>query len=111
MRWCEVTSARVVNRLAAMGSNSSKAYQMQIIAEHGFNVPETLITSDPEAVHEFRRRHRKIVYKSISGVRSIVLDDRLRSVQPGLSAAMADVVVSSVAKRTSPDSGRFRPPR
>ena len=72
MRWCELTSARVVNRLAAMGSNSSKAYQMQIIAEHGFNVPETLITSDPEAVHEFRRRHRTIVYKSISGVRSIV---------------------------------------
>jgi hypothetical protein len=86
MRWCEVTSARVVNRLAAMGSNSSKAYQMQIIAEHGFNVPETLITSDPEAVHEFRRRHGKIVYKSISGVRSIV-----QQLSDGDLARLADI--------------------
>lgn len=72
MRWCEVTSARVVNRLAPMGSNSSKPYQLQLIRELGFAVPETLITSDPDAVLEFRRTHGRVVYKSISGVRSIV---------------------------------------
>lgn len=77
MRWCEVTPARVVNRIAPMGSNSSKSYQAQLILQQGFAVPETLITNDPDAVREFLREHGRLIYKSISGVRSIVktLDD------------------------------------
>jgi hypothetical protein len=71
-RWCEISSARVVNRVAPMGSNSSKPYQAQLIRRYGFEAPETLITNDPEQVLEFRNRHKKIIYKSISGVRSIV---------------------------------------
>ena len=71
-RWAEISPARVVNRVAPMGSNSSKPYQAQLIQRHGFEVPETLITTDPHAVLEFRARHGKIIYKSISGVRSIV---------------------------------------
>jgi glutathione synthase/RimK-type ligase-like ATP-grasp enzyme len=35
-------------------------------------VPETLITNDPELVRAFRARHGRVIYKSISGVRSIV---------------------------------------
>ncbi|MGH9902587.1 MAG: ATP-grasp domain-containing protein, partial [Pyrinomonadaceae bacterium] len=70
--WCEITPARVVNRLAPMGSNFSKPYQAQIIRAHGFATPETLITNDPELVREFRARHRRVIYKSISGVRSVV---------------------------------------
>jgi glutathione synthase/RimK-type ligase-like ATP-grasp enzyme len=38
----------------------------------GFAVPETLITTDPGAAAEFWERHDKVVYKSLSGVRSIV---------------------------------------
>jgi glutathione synthase/RimK-type ligase-like ATP-grasp enzyme len=77
VRWCDVAPGRVVNRAAAQSSNSSKPYQAQLIAAHGFDVPETLVTNDPEAVHEFRRRHGRVIYKSISGVRSVVrlLDD------------------------------------
>jgi hypothetical protein len=71
-RWSEICDARVVNRMAPMGSNSSKPYQAQLIRRYGFYVPETLITNDPEQVLAFRQRHKRIIYKSISGVRSIV---------------------------------------
>ena len=70
--WMEVTAARVVNRSSAMGSNASKPYQAQLIRRCGFNIPETLITNLPEAVLEFNGKHKKIIFKSMSGVRSIV---------------------------------------
>lgn len=70
--WIEIAPGRVVNRAAAMGSNSSKPYQAQILSACGFDVPETLVTNDPELVHEFLARHRRVVFKSISGCRSIV---------------------------------------
>jgi glutathione synthase/RimK-type ligase-like ATP-grasp enzyme len=78
MRWCEIGPARVVNRASHMGSNYSKPYQAQLIREQGFAVPETLITNDPNLVHEFRNRHKRVIYKSISGIRSIVqtLEDK-----------------------------------
>jgi glutathione synthase/RimK-type ligase-like ATP-grasp enzyme len=71
-RWAEISPARVVNRVAPMGSNFSKPYQAQLIKRYGFEVPETLITNDPELVCAFRARHGRVIYKSISGVRSIV---------------------------------------
>jgi predicted ATP-grasp superfamily ATP-dependent carboligase len=70
--WIEISRARVVNRAAPQGSNFSKPYQGQLILEQGLSVPETLITNDPELVREFRERHGRVIYKSISGVRSIV---------------------------------------
>lgn len=72
LRWLEITPARVVNRCRPMGSNSSKPYQAQLIAQHGFAIPETLITNDPALVREFHAQHGRVIYKSISGVRSIV---------------------------------------
>lgn len=77
VRWMEVSSARVINRCAPMASNSSKPYQAQLIREQGFLVPETLITNDPDLVRAFRAEHGRVIYKSISAVRSIVqeLDD------------------------------------
>jgi len=76
-RWFEVADSRVVNRCDPQGSNGSKPYQAQLIAAHGLRVPETLITNDPEAALAFRETHGAVIYKSISGVRSIVkeLDD------------------------------------
>lgn len=71
-RWCEITPARVVNRMAPMGSNASKPYQAQMITRRGFLTPRTLITSDPDTARAFVIEHRRVVYKSISGVRSIV---------------------------------------
>lgn len=70
--WADVTPARVVNRYTAMGSNFSKPYQAQLIRAAGFAVPETLVTNDPELVQAFHARHGRLIYKSISGQRSIV---------------------------------------
>jgi glutathione synthase/RimK-type ligase-like ATP-grasp enzyme len=70
--WLEMTSARVVNRLSSMASNGSKPYQAGLVQRFGFDTPETLVTSDPAQVGAFQRRFGDVVYKSISGVRSIV---------------------------------------
>jgi RimK-like ATP-grasp domain len=70
--WAELTEARVVNRPSAQASNASKPYQAQLIAGAGFRTPETLITDDPEQVLDFRARHGALIYKSMSGVRSVV---------------------------------------
>ncbi len=72
MRWMEIAPALVINRCAPMATNSSKPYQAQLIREHGFRVPETLITNDPDLVRGFRARHGRVIYKSISAIRSIV---------------------------------------
>ncbi len=74
----------VVNRPFRMASNNSKPYQMEVIRAHGFDVPETLITTDPDAALTFVERCGRVIYKSISGVRSVVqslgADDRARLV-------------------------------
>lgn len=70
--WSELTPALVVNRIEAMAGNSSKPYQALQIRSSGFEVPDTLITTDPAAAAEFWERHGTVVYKSVSGVRSIV---------------------------------------
>lgn len=72
MSWYEVAPARVANRSRSQGSNFSKPYQAQLIRRHGFSIPETLITNDPERAREFIARHGEAIYKSISGIRSIV---------------------------------------
>lgn len=73
-RWLEVSPGRVVSRYSAMGSNGSKPYQAQLIRAFGFKTPETMVTNDPEAVIDFWHRHGRIIYKSISGQRSIVTE-------------------------------------
>ena len=70
--WTELSSALVVNRLSAMASNGSKPFQSRIIHAQGFETPDTLVTTDPDAVREFWLRCGTVIYKSISGVRSIV---------------------------------------
>jgi glutathione synthase/RimK-type ligase-like ATP-grasp enzyme len=64
----------IVNRPVAGGSNHSKPYQSTLIAEAAIAVPDTLVTSDRLAAREFAERHGRVVYKSISGVRSIVAE-------------------------------------
>jgi glutathione synthase/RimK-type ligase-like ATP-grasp enzyme len=69
--WLEVTSARVVNRTSVNDTNNSKPYQALIIRQH-FDIPATLVTNDPERAQAFRDDFREVIYKSISGERSIV---------------------------------------
>jgi hypothetical protein len=74
--WMDVAPGRMLNRPSAMASNHSKPYQAHAIQACGFLTPETLITTDPEAATTFIearwRQEREVIYKSISGVRSIV---------------------------------------
>ena len=70
--WTELSSALVINRLSLMASNGSKPYQSRIIQAHGFRIPDTLITTDPDAARQFWLQYGGVVYKSTSGVRSIV---------------------------------------
>jgi glutathione synthase/RimK-type ligase-like ATP-grasp enzyme len=72
LRWLDVSPARILNRPEAMASNASKPYQCQLIEASGLTVPPTLITTDPLAVEAFHRRHDRLIYKSISSIRSIV---------------------------------------
>ena len=85
--WLALTPALVVNRPAAMASNASKPYQLEIIRQHGFAVPETLLTTDPRAVEAFWAQHGTLIYKSISGHRSIV--SRLGAAHGGRLADVA----------------------
>jgi RimK-like ATP-grasp domain len=79
--WADLTPARVLNRPSDMASNHSKPYQLALLRAAGFDVPATLVTTDPDAVLDFWERHGRLIYKSTSGERSIVsqLRDRHRS--------------------------------
>jgi RimK-like ATP-grasp domain len=72
MSWADLAPAYVVNRPAAMATNTAKPYQALFIQAAGFAVPATLITTDPNAVRDFWAEHATVIYKSLSGVRSIV---------------------------------------
>jgi glutathione synthase/RimK-type ligase-like ATP-grasp enzyme len=62
----------VINPPTAMAVNNSKPYQLRLIAGFGFDVPQTLVTTDPSAVRAFAAQHGRLIYKSVSGTRSIV---------------------------------------
>jgi hypothetical protein len=70
--WLELTPAQVINRLTAMAVNNSKPLQACMIRSLGFDIPDTLITTDPSTAQEFWEKHGTVIYKSISSVRSIV---------------------------------------
>jgi len=54
-------------------SNQSKPYQALSIREAGFRIPRTLITSDSEAARRFIEEcGGNVIFKSLSGIRSIV---------------------------------------
>ena len=65
-------AATVINRPAAGRSNLAKPFQLAALAAAGLATPATLVTTDPSAARAFLDRHRRIVYKSISGIRSVV---------------------------------------
>jgi len=85
--WLETTAARVVNRPSAMLANGSKPYQLELIRREGFSIPDTLVTTDPDAAAQFLARHGQVIYKSISGVRS-----RVSRLLPAGQGRLQDVV-------------------
>lgn len=74
--WIELTECPVLNRARAMASNTSKPYQAQLIARTGLLIPATLVTNDPAEVEAFCHEHGRVIYKSVSSIRSIVRELR-----------------------------------
>jgi hypothetical protein len=72
LSWIDLAPVLAVNRPAAMAANNSKPYQQAQIGECGFATPDTLITTDPAAARKFWSEHGTVIYKSVSGIRSIV---------------------------------------
>jgi hypothetical protein len=63
----------VVNRVGGGMSNSSKAFQALLVRECGLSTPPTLVTTDRVEVHRFYEEcEGEVIYKSLSGIRSIV---------------------------------------
>jgi glutathione synthase/RimK-type ligase-like ATP-grasp enzyme len=63
----------VINRVGGSLSNHSKTYQALIARQCGLLTPPTLVTNDPQAARDFCREwDGDVIYKSLSGVRSIV---------------------------------------
>ena len=63
----------VVNRVRASTSNDSKLYQQFLIREFGLLTPRTLVTTVPDEASAFYEAcNKKVVFKSLSSVRSIV---------------------------------------
>lgn len=72
----ELSLGVVLNRPDAMAANSSKPYQYAQIRSAGFIVPDTVITTSPDIARGFVAQHERVIYKSVSGVRSIVAELR-----------------------------------
>jgi glutathione synthase/RimK-type ligase-like ATP-grasp enzyme len=72
MAWLDASDTLTINRSGPSATNNSKPYQMTLIRQAGFSIPETLVSNDAVAVKAFLTEHPDAVYKSISGVRSIV---------------------------------------
>ncbi len=74
--WCNVAPLRVANRPRAMMSNMSKTFQAETIRNCGLGIPDTLVTNDPEQALTFVAQCEsdgdEVIYKSVSGTRSIV---------------------------------------
>lgn len=70
--WAENSDATIINRPSAEASNHSKLDQATAIRAGGFLVPDSLVTNDSGLVKDFLARHGRVVYKSMSSVRSIV---------------------------------------
>ncbi len=68
----ETLSCRVVNRMGSSTSNNSKPYQGLLARKCGLRTPRTLITSDPTAAAFYDECEGQVIFKSLSGVRSIV---------------------------------------
>lgn len=76
LAWCDIAPVRIASRPGAMLSNASKTFQSLAIRAAGFSIPETLVTNDPAEAEAFvddaRARGIDVIYKSVSGIRSIV---------------------------------------
>jgi hypothetical protein len=117
--------ARAQSAVRLRASNHSKPFQAQAIRAAGFDIPETLITNDVAAAKEFIERAWSeggdVIYKSVSGIRSIVrrVGSRISNgstgfagARPSSSASLREptsACTSWAPRRSRPSSRAKRP--
>jgi glutathione synthase/RimK-type ligase-like ATP-grasp enzyme len=99
----------VANRPTSGRSNGSKAYQMQLLSELGFAVPDWMLCNEQTYAKDFLNQYGKVIYKSCSGLRSrvrLVDENFLARLQDGTCPAIIqpyiegrDVRIHVVGKR------------
>lgn len=72
MSCLDAADAFIINKSGPSASNNSKPYQLSVIKEAGLKIPVTFITNDSISAKQFIKSNKDCIYKSISGVRSIV---------------------------------------
>jgi glutathione synthase/RimK-type ligase-like ATP-grasp enzyme len=72
LAWADAADAIVLNRPAPSALNASKPAQLQVIADCGFRVPRTIVTTSADEVRAFVDECGEAVYKSTGPMRSIV---------------------------------------
>jgi hypothetical protein len=60
----ELSPCLWVNPPAAARDAENKLLQLKLARSLGLNIPPTLVSNDPAAIHEFIRRHGRVVYKA-----------------------------------------------
>ena len=100
----------VANRAGGSMSNHSKPYQARLVREAGLLTPRTLVTSDPAAARAFYEEcGGAAIFKSVSGVRSIVRRvecrdlERLETLRHGVAQFQAYVPGENVRVHTVGD--------
>lgn len=70
----ENIDSMVINRSKSQFFNSSKLFQSWIIQKYGFNIPDSIISTDVNQVRKFIDKYKNsgVIYKSCSSERSIV---------------------------------------
>jgi glutathione synthase/RimK-type ligase-like ATP-grasp enzyme len=101
----------VINRIAGGMSNNSKPYQALLVRRAGLLSPPTVVTNDPDVAHAFIDEHDgNVIYKSLSGIRSIVrrmrpeMMDRLPFLRYGPAQFQAYIEGTNVRVHTVGDS-------
>jgi glutathione synthase/RimK-type ligase-like ATP-grasp enzyme len=73
MALLDLLPCTVINRPKASTSNDSKVYQGALAVSCGLRTPRTLVTTDPDEARAFYEAcGRRVIFKSLSSVRSIV---------------------------------------
>jgi glutathione synthase/RimK-type ligase-like ATP-grasp enzyme len=72
----------VINRVGGGMSNNSKPYQALLVRRAGLLSPPTVVTNEPDVARAFiDELDGKVIYKSLSGIRSIVRQMRPESME------------------------------
>jgi hypothetical protein len=84
----------VANRPNSGRSNGSKPYQMRLLSEVGFAIPDWILCNEQILAKDFLNQYGKVIYKSCSGLRS-----RVRLVDENFLARLQDGTCPTILQK------------